>query len=100
MPRIIERRPTTLELTGQSARYFDYGECRIFKTIDAGRTHLSVSCKDRYPTWEELKEVRYQLGPKDKAMAIIFPPKKLFVNFHENTFHIWEIDDDFPAWTL
>lgn len=94
---MIERLPTILP-TGQFARHFQKGELKILMTKDEGRCHISVSHPDRYPTWDELKEIRYDLGPKQKPMAIVLPPQSAYVNIHQNCFHIWEIRDEFSEW--
>ena len=54
--------------------------------------HLSISCTDRYPTWDEIRDARYALLPGDVTMAMLLPPVAEYVNVHENCFHLWEID--------
>lgn len=54
--------------------------------------HLSISCADRYPTWEEIKDARYSLLPMGLTFAQLLPPLNEFVNIHPNCFHLWEID--------
>jgi hypothetical protein len=53
--------------------------------------HMSVSHPKRYPTWDELKALRYALLPNDKTFGILFPPKEQYVNVHPNCFHLHEI---------
>jgi len=60
-----------------------------------GRWHLSISHPGRYPTWDEIKEARYQLVPNNVTMAMLLPPKEQYVNVHANCFHLWEIREDF-----
>ena len=55
--------------------------------------HISVSRKDRYPTWDEIKAARYDLIPDAVTMAQILPPRAEYVNLHTNTFHLHEIRD-------
>lgn len=52
--------------------------------------HVSVSRKDRYPSWEEIKAVRDKFLPNDKAAMMVLPTSEYFVNAHENCFHVWE----------
>lgn len=54
--------------------------------------HLSISRKDRYPTWDEIKDARYAFLPGIKYMAQILPPENEYVNIHNNCFHLWELD--------
>jgi len=55
--------------------------------------HLSISHPDRYPTWDEIADVRYRLVPDDVTMAMLLPPSGEYVNAHERCFHLWQIDD-------
>ena len=58
------------------------------------RWHLSISCRDRYPTWDEIKEARYRLIPNNVTMAMLLPPKEQYVNIHPNCFHLHEIEGE------
>jgi len=79
-------------LNGFLGGAFSKGECRVLITVDLGRKHLSISCANRYPTWDEIADARYHfIGNVD--MALILPPKVDYVNFHPFTFHLWEIKD-------
>lgn len=60
-------------------------ELRIF--------HLSIAHPDRYPTWDEVADARYELIPDDVTMAMLLPPSGEYVNAHEHCFHLWQIDD-------
>lgn len=66
-----------------------------------GEWHLSIShtkitrsgrIPGRNPRWEEITDARYRFTPDDVYMAMILPPKDEYVNVHETTFHLWEID--------
>ena len=65
---------------------------RIIISIDNGAWHLSASCKDRMPSYKELKYLRYQMLPDNVYMAEIFPPKDEFVNINPNVRHLYQID--------
>jgi hypothetical protein len=72
------------------------GDCRIIVTREvyqnhALRWHLSISCANRYPTWDEIHDARYALIPDNVTMAMILPPKAEYVNLHPNCFHLHEI---------
>lgn len=66
-------------------------QCLI--TVDAGLWHLSMSHPRRYPTWDEIKAVRYQLLPDEKTFGILFPPIAQYVNVHPNCFHLHELPE-------
>jgi len=53
--------------------------------------HMSISHPSRYPTWNEIRDARYELLPDDCTMAMLLPPKAEYVNLHPNCFHLHEI---------
>lgn len=67
------------------------GECVIIVSKDGGLWHLSISAKDRLPTYEELKAARYKYMAGCRYVAQIFPPPEEFVNLHPNVLHLWEL---------
>jgi hypothetical protein len=77
-------------------RAYAKGECRVIISREIHRDHtlhwhLSISCPNRNPTWEEIKDARYSLLPDEAMMAMFLPPKREFVNIHEFCFHLYEI---------
>jgi hypothetical protein len=58
--------------------------------------HLSIAHRHRYPSWDEIADVRYALVPAEVTMALLLPPPDEYVNAHEFCFHLWEIDDPRP----
>jgi len=83
-------------LPGHSVRYYQKGPCHAFIArepfgkSDALLWHLSISCKDRYPGWNEIKDARYTLLPLGLTFAMLLPPSGEYVNIHPNCFHLWE----------
>jgi hypothetical protein len=69
------------------------GWLQCLVTVDAGLWHLSVSHPRRYPTWDEIKSVRYSLLPDERTFAILFPPIAQYVNLHPNCFHLHEVPE-------
>lgn len=55
--------------------------------------HLSIAHRHRYPTWDEIADVRYELVPSDVTMAMLLPPPGEYVNEHDHCFHLWQIED-------
>lgn len=55
--------------------------------------HMSISHPERYPTWDEIADARYELTPTDVTMAMILPVPDLYLNLHPYCFHLWQIDD-------
>lgn len=77
----------------QHARVFQNGNLRVLVSTDAGYLHLSISHKERYPTWDEIKSAREEFLPMDKTFAIYFPPSDEYVNIHPNCFHLYEVKE-------
>lgn len=54
-----------------------------------GWEHVSVSRKDRCPTWEEMCQVKDLFwGPED-CVVQFHPPKAEYVNLHPFCLHLW-----------
>jgi len=51
--------------------------------------HASVSHRARYPTWDEILDVRYNFFGESDEVVQILPPKSEYVNVHKNCFHLW-----------
>lgn len=74
---------------------YTMGDCLIFiEKENHNLIHMSISCKNRRPTYDEIKKVRYELIDKDKIMAMIFPSEKDFVNIHNYCFHLFELQNN------
>jgi hypothetical protein len=69
--------------------------CNVYVSRDAGLLHLSISRKDRLPSYDEVKSARYQFMSEAKYVVQIFPPEEDFVNVHEFCLHLWEPKEPF-----
>jgi len=67
-----------------------YANFGTFRMPTGKYHHISISCKERYPTWEEIKEAKQALMGDSFAFQL-FPPKSHYVNLQPNTFHLWRI---------
>jgi hypothetical protein len=63
------------------------------RSRDMGRWHLSVSHRDRIPTWAELGFARDSLLPEGVWLAIWHPPRKHWLNYDHRVLHLWESRD-------
>lgn len=64
-------------------------ELRVIASIGANWNHVSVSLKNRVPNWQEMCFVK-NLFFEDHESAIQYhPPKKDYVNIHNNVLHLW-----------
>lgn len=56
--------------------------------------HVSVSHEVRLPTWEEMRDLKYELFEVDEDAVMILPRKKggpRYVNVHKNCLHLWQL---------
>ena len=84
MPSMIRELP--------SARVYYMAGCRIIVTDDPGQGwHLSISRRDRDPSWGEIATARYRLLADVPEMAMFLPPLDEYVNLHPFTFHLHEV---------
>lgn len=65
--------------------------CFVIVSKDDGLWHLSISRKNRLPSYYELKEARYCFMPDVQYAAQIFPPVDEFINVHQFCLHLWEL---------
>lgn len=66
----------------------------ILKSIDCtpkwGRLkHVSIAHEHRYPTWNEILEIK-DIFFGDVDVMMIIPKKEDYVNIHKNCFHLWQ----------
>lgn len=83
-------------------RAWQQGPVRAIVAREPGRDgvlrwHISISCADRYPTWDELKAARYGLVPHDVWMAMWLPPPDAYVDTHPFCFHWHEAEPQHGA---
>lgn len=60
------------------------------------RWHLSIAHPARYPTWDEIKTAVYGIDALDGVtLAQVLAPGdgSVWVNVHDNCFHLYEIHD-------
>ncbi|NPV81906.1 MAG: hypothetical protein HPY52_16870 [Firmicutes bacterium] len=75
------------------AQAYRYGPCLVIVGKSEDGWHMSISHPDRYPTWDEIRDARYQFMPHDITVAMLLPPPEEYINIHENCFHLWQIED-------
>lgn len=61
----------------------------IMASSGGGWDHLSVSTKERCPTWEELEHVRKLFAKPDETWMQLHVPEREHVNCHPYCLHLW-----------
>lgn len=59
--------------------------------------HVSISRQDRYPSWNEIIEIKLKFFGDRKDSMMVIPKREDYVNVHENCFHVWECPE---SWDL
>ena len=54
-----------------------------------GWEHVSVSRKDRCPTWDEMCQIKAMFWDDEDCVIQYHPPKSEYVNNHPNCLHLW-----------
>lgn len=72
-------------------RTYRCGELLVVVAHEPQGWHLSCSAGNRYPTWDELRDARYDLLPGHMDMGMILPPLDEYVNTHGHTLHLHEV---------
>lgn len=54
-----------------------------------GWDHVSVSFRDRCPTWDEMEDVRRDFFSPTDTVIQIHPPLADYVNLCKNCLHLW-----------
>lgn len=54
--------------------------------------HISISQKDKYPEWDEMRDFIYDCGlfDGDRDVVMFLPRKEDYVNVHKNCFHFYQ----------
>lgn len=64
-------------------------QVRVIASDGMGWEHVSVSRKDRMPTWEEMCQVKELFWDDEDAVMQLHPPKSTWVNNHQFCLHLW-----------
>lgn len=61
--------------------------------------HMSVRCNNRYPTWDEIVWLRYNLIPDAAVMSLVLPNLNSYINNDETGFkYVFTMEQ--KAWAL
>jgi len=89
------KKEKSIMIAGQICQIYSTStDCIIMVSSEMSGKHLSISHKDRYPTWDEIKTARYELIDKNVDSIMYLPKEGEYVNVHENCFHVYEVPAD------
>lgn len=88
----------------QLASQVDQQPLRIIATVGMGWEHVSVSRRDRCPTWDEMEQVKRVFFRPDETAMQLHVPESQHVNTHFFCLHIWRpvgrVIPRPPAWMV
>jgi hypothetical protein len=93
LPRVLPDGWTILQPFGDGFAYRYRNGLRVIVTtgsFDDGRDwmHISVSRKDRLPSWDDMKFVKNTFAESRVGYQVFAPPSE-HVNIHDFCLHIW-----------
>lgn len=62
---------------------------RVMSSDEEGWDHVSVSLRNRCPTWEEMCKIKDMFFRDDECVVQYHPPKKDYINAHPYVLHLW-----------
>jgi hypothetical protein len=93
--RELEIPPNVAALLEPGSRAFVSGSCRIIVSQQKAGWHLSISKPNKLPSWEEVRDARYELIPDAATMALLLPPMEEYINVHEFCLQMYEIPAEY-----
>lgn len=68
---------------------FQFDHLRVISSDGLGWDHVSVSCQDRCPTWDEMCRIKDLFFGPDQVAVQYHPREADYVNYHPFCLHIW-----------
>lgn len=65
----------------------------VIASADLGWEHVSVSRRDRCPTWDEMCQVKSLFWDDDDCVMQLHPPKQEHISNHSYCLHLWRPTD-------
>jgi hypothetical protein len=104
-PRIepIDRHTGVSTLQGLNEQMYKMGKVRATVTVPSADGYpgyfMTVRCNDRYPTWDEIVWLRYNLIPDAAIMSLVLPNLNAYIN-QEDTGHKFVFTMEQKGWAL
>ena len=91
--RVREGRMASSDLDGNNGAFLvrlaPGQEVRVIDSDAFGWQHVSVSRRDRCPTWDEMCQVKAIFWGDEDCVVQYHPPKEDYVNNHQFCLHLW-----------
>ena len=77
---------------------YKIGQIMIIASFGMGWEHVSVSLKNRCPTWEEMSLIKNIFWGEEECVIQYHPPETVYINNHPYCLHLWKkIGSDFET---
>ncbi len=91
---VIPGQPSGDETCGMFIVPLRHGQkVRVIASDGLGWEHVSVSRRDRCPTWDEMCQVKALFWDEEDCVIQFHPPRSQYVNVHPNCLHLWRRKD-------
>lgn len=68
---------------------FMVGHLRVIACAGGDWDHVSVSCSDRIPTWDEMEKIKRMFFKESETAMQLHVPTAQHINIHHNVLHLW-----------
>lgn len=75
---------------GANWGYFIVGKLHVIASDGCGWDHVSVSRKDRCPTWDEMVQIKDLWFGEDETVVQYHPKESAYINICDTCLHLWK----------
>lgn len=75
---------------GDDGAAYQTGSLRIVASWGAGWEHVSISRRDKCPSWAEMDFVKRLFWDDEESVMQLHPPRSEWVNNHPYCLHLWK----------
>lgn len=100
---IQQEAPDGLMAIAELASTKGHHQATIIASWGGGWDHVSVSFRNRTPSWEEMAEIKDMFFRKDETAVQYHPEEDEYVNDHPHCLHIWKKQGhthELPPWWM
>ena len=100
---IQQEAPDGLMAIAELASTKGHHQATIIASWGGGWDHVSVSFRNRTPTWEEMAEVKRMFFRADETVVQFHPEEEEYINNHPYCLHLWKKQGhrhELPPWWM
>jgi hypothetical protein len=100
---ITQEAPDGLAAFAELASTKGHHQAKIIASWGGGWDHVSVSFRNRTPTWEEMAEIKRMFFRADETVVQFHPEEDEYINQHPYCLHLWKKQGhrhELPPWWM